>query len=292
MTVCVRPFFSALFISFLPVGVGASVTFSSTSKEGAVLALPNGASALDLRPTDRLKEYALKHGASWYEFVNGTLRRGIPNGSLYFVTGCDKTSSWGVASVSNISTEGEVALTFKNTQLGGGSASFEWQWETCSPAAVRTGPELAEGERNPPQNQCVFLRGYKVAVRENPVAKLMGPVKASFVVNSKPEDILSNGSSVPFVGSSKTFARRFNSGNQSGSPQDSSKAGECVDDEVVLEVAPGISEVSMLEFESHLSLTDIPAISPFNDYQQFSPRICSYLTAFDYSLDLSPFLDA
>jgi hypothetical protein len=222
------------------------MTFTSNSKEGAILALPDGASAIDLRPTDRLKEYVLKHGASWYEFVNGTLRRGVANGSLYFVTGCDKASSWGVASFSNTSTEGEVSLTFKNAQVGGGGVSFEWQWETYSPAAVRTGPELAEGERNPHQNQCVFIRGYKVAVRDNPIAKLMGAVKVSSVVKSKPEDIMSNGSSIPFVAGSKTTSsgRRSDGCRNPGSPQGSFDAGEYFDDDVILDPVPEMTEVS------------------------------------------------
>jgi hypothetical protein len=222
------------------------MTFTSNSKEGAVLALPDGASAIDLRPTDRLKEYALKHAASWYEFVNGTLRRGVPNGSLYFVTGCDKTSSWGVASFSNTSTEGEISLTFKNAQVGGGSVSFKWQWETYSPAAVRTGPELAEGERNSQQNQCLFVRGYKVAVRDNLVARLMGAVKVSSAGESKPADITSNGSSIPFVVGSKTTSsgRRSDGWRNSGSPQGSSDAGEYSDDDIVLDPVSEMAEVS------------------------------------------------
>ncbi|KAJ7719775.1 hypothetical protein B0H14DRAFT_625435 [Mycena olivaceomarginata] len=60
---------------FLPLGAGAVVEISTSSKEAAVLLLPDGASRVNLRPLKEFRDYAIKHAQCWYEFVNGNLRR-------------------------------------------------------------------------------------------------------------------------------------------------------------------------------------------------------------------------
>lgn len=141
----------------IPAGTSAGVQISTSSKEGAVLLLPEGASTYNLRRLQAFRDYALEHGLAWYRFVDETHERAVESGSLYFVTGCDKTSSWGVAAFSNSSTEGEISLKFSATPIASGRVSFSWQWETSSPAAVRSGPTHDEGEDGWGQNQCVFV---------------------------------------------------------------------------------------------------------------------------------------
>ncbi|KAJ7438712.1 hypothetical protein B0H11DRAFT_576374 [Mycena galericulata] len=75
---------------FLPLGAGAVVEISTSSKEAAVLLLPDGASRTDLRRLKKFRDYALKHAQRWYAFVNGELERMVENGDLYLVTGTDK----------------------------------------------------------------------------------------------------------------------------------------------------------------------------------------------------------
>ncbi|KAJ7687202.1 hypothetical protein B0H14DRAFT_3055905 [Mycena olivaceomarginata] len=64
---------------FLPLGAGAVVEISTSSKETAVLLLPDGASRTDIR---RKKRFRVTH-----------LERMVDNGDLYLVTGTDKSAS-------------------------------------------------------------------------------------------------------------------------------------------------------------------------------------------------------
>jgi hypothetical protein len=113
---------------------------TTSSKEGAVLLLPDGGSRYDFRPRLTFREYALKHAKSWYEFINGKLGRDVRNGSVYLVTGCDKAYSWGVASFSNASEGGQTSLKF-SAEAEGGSTSNGWKWETSDSVSACSGPK-------------------------------------------------------------------------------------------------------------------------------------------------------
>ncbi|KAJ7679997.1 hypothetical protein B0H14DRAFT_2192421, partial [Mycena olivaceomarginata] len=93
----------------LDVDAGAVVEISTSSKETAVLLLPDGASRTDLR-RKKFRDYALKNAQRWYAFVNGDLERMVNNGDLYLVTGTDKSSSWSVAAFENHSEDCKVSL--------------------------------------------------------------------------------------------------------------------------------------------------------------------------------------
>jgi hypothetical protein len=111
------------------------------------------------------RNYALKHGTSWYRFVQETLCHDIQGGSLYLVTGCDMTESWAVASFSNSFDEDGISLKFKAVQDASPIASSEFQWETFSSVSVRVGPKHIPGESKY-KNQCIFLRGFRVSMRD------------------------------------------------------------------------------------------------------------------------------
>ncbi|KAJ7277550.1 hypothetical protein C8J57DRAFT_1028278, partial [Mycena rebaudengoi] len=83
----------------LDVDAGAVVEISTSSKEAAVLLLPDGASRSDLRRLKKFRNYALRHAQRWYAFVNGELERMVESNALYLVTGVDKCSAWSVAAV-------------------------------------------------------------------------------------------------------------------------------------------------------------------------------------------------
>lgn len=76
----------------MAVGGGFHLTCSAT--DGAVLILPDGACCEDLRDKKVFYDQAMEHGISWYEYANITHRCMAENGSLYLVTGTDKTTSW------------------------------------------------------------------------------------------------------------------------------------------------------------------------------------------------------
>lgn len=152
---------------------GAVIEITTSSKEGAMLLLPNGASRCNVRPLKIFQEYAIKHAHHWYSFVNGNLCRMVENGALYLVTGCDKTTSWGVASFENRSGDCHMSLKLTAVQCGSKDISYAWKWEGRSLLSAESGPERKQGEEDWTNDQTVFLRGYKVAIRLRPLAALV-----------------------------------------------------------------------------------------------------------------------
>ncbi|KAJ7763781.1 hypothetical protein B0H16DRAFT_455555 [Mycena metata] len=201
---------------FLPLGAGAVVEISTSSKEAAVLLLPDGASRTDLRRKKKFKDYALKHAQRWYTFVNGDLERMVDNGDLYLVTGTDKSFSWSVAAVENHSEDCKISLKLKAAQVGSAGTSCVWEWETANSFAD-SGPRPlpADGERT--ENQTVFLRGFKVAISSSPLKKAATAIS---IVDSKPADILSKTGGSPFSQSRPGGFFRSSAGSARGGAVD------------------------------------------------------------------------
>ncbi|KAJ7483196.1 hypothetical protein FB451DRAFT_101857 [Mycena latifolia] len=159
----------------------------------ASLLLPDGASRWDLRSEHLFRDYALKHAQSWYAFVNGDLERMLGNGDLYLVTGVTKATSWGVAAIENQSSDGKLSLKLEAAQVGNGGTPT-WEWESAS-SSVDSGPRRREGEESWGDNQTVFLRGFKVALRVSPLKRAP---KLISLGSSKWADISSTRTFVPF----------------------------------------------------------------------------------------------
>ncbi|KAF7362530.1 Cell division control protein [Mycena venus] len=222
---------------FLPFGAGAVVEISTSSKETAVLLLPDGASRTDLRPKNIFRDYALKHAQRWYEFVNKKLHRMVGNGDLYLVTGTDKSSSWSVAALENHSEDCKISLKLKASQVGSAGTSCVWEWETADSFAD-WGPRPLPAERS--ENQTVFIRGFKVAIRSSPLKK---SAKAISIVDSKPSDILSKTGSSPFAPSRPT-----GTGGLFRSPAPHGIGGASKNEASVAEHLPGSPEQSTRAF--------------------------------------------
>ncbi|KAJ7826499.1 hypothetical protein B0H14DRAFT_2517393 [Mycena olivaceomarginata] len=139
---------------FLPVGAGAVVEISTSSKETAVLLLPNGASRANLRPLDKFRNYAIKNAQRWYEFVNGSLERRVENGDLYLVTGMDKSSSWSIAAAENQSEDCNISLKLKAAQVGAVQTSYIWEWENTSSFAASVPEDLRKNNRGAKIKPC------------------------------------------------------------------------------------------------------------------------------------------
>ncbi|KAJ7261156.1 hypothetical protein C8J57DRAFT_1337226 [Mycena rebaudengoi] len=175
---------------FVPVGAGAVVEVAASSQEISMLLLPLGASRRNLRSLKEFEDYALNNAHHWYSFVNGKLRRKVENGSLYLVTGVDKTTSWSVAALENRSGDHTISFQLKAGLVGAAGVTCAWAWDTHNSDSFRSGPDIAPGEEDWSDNQTVFLRGYKISVRPKPLAALLGAVKVSNLDNLKPTDIL------------------------------------------------------------------------------------------------------
>jgi hypothetical protein len=170
------------------------VEISTNSKQTALLLLPDGASRWDLRPQQLFRDYALKHADNWYAFVNGNLQRMVGNGDLYLVTGVTKSTSWGVAAIENHSGERQISLRLKAAQISNFGATCAWEWES-SGSSVDSGPRHRPGEEEWRDNQSVFLRGFKVALRSKPLKRAP---KIRSIVNSKWSKIDSKSTFMPF----------------------------------------------------------------------------------------------
>jgi hypothetical protein len=233
--------------------------------EAAILALPAGASRQDLLRVNinKFRRHAIENATRWYEFVNGKLGREAPNGSLYLVTGCDKSITWGIASVAGATQANTLSLRFTAAQLQA-SAEYTYSWETHCPATVRTGPSGL----SPLQNQCIFLRGFKLTLREGPMAAWKGPAKVSPILNAKPGRILpgGKGSYIPFMngGQSSPTSRNAASGDghqmmhaSSGYHRADNEVTEQAssEEDVLLESISGAAEVIVPErfFDSQLT---------------------------------------
>ncbi|KAJ7498018.1 hypothetical protein B0H11DRAFT_2226183 [Mycena galericulata] len=166
----------------LLIGAGAVVEVSTNSDQLALLLLPDGASSWDARSEKDFHEYAVKHGRSWYEFVNGDLRRMVRNGGIYLITGVTKSTSRRIAA--NSSGGGKVALKLKAAQIAGAGASYTWEWENAS-SPVHSGPHHNPGEESWRDDQTVFIRGFKVALNS-----LTKTTKVLSIVRSRESEIL------------------------------------------------------------------------------------------------------
>ncbi|KAF5348394.1 hypothetical protein D9758_010917 [Tetrapyrgos nigripes] len=105
----------------MPVGIGSGIELKFSRSRGAALILPEGASRVDYLALPDIRDYAAANAESWYQFVHETLRLDADNGSLYVITGYDKTHSYETASFYHSSKNSTVSLRFTSPLLVDGN---------------------------------------------------------------------------------------------------------------------------------------------------------------------------
>ncbi|KAJ6514740.1 hypothetical protein DFH09DRAFT_1196186 [Mycena vulgaris] len=125
-----------------------------------MLVLPEGASREKLLPLQTFRAHARKHGQQWCNFAGDRLPS---NGSLFIVTGCDKTASWGIATASTASGAISVSLKFTAVGMAEGSLRPRYEWQEFGSATVRSSREDGSPRT---ENQCIFIRGFFVPRRK------------------------------------------------------------------------------------------------------------------------------
>ncbi|KZP32129.1 hypothetical protein FIBSPDRAFT_685746, partial [Athelia psychrophila] len=85
---------------------------ASANVKTAVLTMPDGAMGEDYCDIASIRSYSIANAMSWYKFINRTLGREAPNGSLYVATGCDKSAAWGIATMGEASSSQTFSLQF------------------------------------------------------------------------------------------------------------------------------------------------------------------------------------
>jgi hypothetical protein len=133
--------------------------------------MPEGSSTQDLYNTQLLKKYVAANVTKWYEYATSPKGHGREvDGGLLVVTGCDKVTSWGIATFSN-KTRRKECLEFIGDDGVTGCKTYQWY---CRGTGLgRTGPhvddvhDIRRREPNVPlQNQCVFVRAMEVTLSD------------------------------------------------------------------------------------------------------------------------------
>lgn len=112
----------------------------------------------------------------------------MTNGSLYLVTGCDKATTWGAAAYSNHSQNGEVNIKFVALEALGTGGSARYRFDTHHAVAWRVAPRPHPDIGPEKENQCLFIRGFKIAIRQGILAKVFGPAQMFNVIDTRDKD--------------------------------------------------------------------------------------------------------
>jgi len=158
--------------------------------------MPEGAISLDLDNDLAFSNYLEANVRKWYEFVRGVRGKSICNGQIRLVIGCDKTTAWGIATVSGMSQQTTTKLKFKALDTAS-SSTTTYTWECSGMVEVRVGPDRREiealrnnGDDGHPldpdttfHNQCLFVRTMTATLGNDDWAKLGGNLGKSTVEN-------------------------------------------------------------------------------------------------------------
>ncbi|KIK52198.1 hypothetical protein GYMLUDRAFT_180392, partial [Collybiopsis luxurians FD-317 M1] len=155
-----------------PKEVGAGLKFTTSASAGALLVLPEGGTSYDHPAPTMFLEHATRCAASWFNFINQILRRGV--NEIYLVTGCDKTRAWGVACFSGASPR-NVLLEYvpKLPRIAGKKPEYLFRRsdsaysEAGSDVIFEAGSDVIF-ER---QSGCVFIRGFRITSRAGPQSR-------------------------------------------------------------------------------------------------------------------------
>jgi hypothetical protein len=131
------------------------VSFSCTKKHGAVLSLPVAARREDTSARGHFRKWMTRHIDSWFCF---TQRHGlgIEMEDIVLVTGCHRTRSWTNIAFYEGQSDARISFGVNVTDING--TAVNWRSQHAQGAMLNHGPS---GE-NLPENQCIFVRGFRV----------------------------------------------------------------------------------------------------------------------------------
>ncbi|KAF6750827.1 hypothetical protein DFP72DRAFT_909439 [Ephemerocybe angulata] len=212
----------------------SSLSFHSVEGEGAVLTMPEGAIHEDVRNLSKFREYAAVHAQNWYKFTNGVCGREIENGELHLVTGCDKTTSWGMATFARLAGGDASAATqpplapvsldfmFHLTSDSEAGDGCVCSWTQSGNAEVKSTSNSADADGVRHRNQCTFFRSHTVTLSEDEWAKVQATVEVANggYVSDATSDTASRSSRTP----KNALKRLFSSFSQKSGSSTSSRS--------------------------------------------------------------------
>jgi len=176
--------------SGMPVGPGIGVELQFSRSQGAALMLPEGALRVDYRGLPDMRDYAARNAESWYQFLTEQVRMDAHNGSLYLVTGHDKTNCYENIAFSNSSKECSICLRFSSPLLANGD--FGRLKLSYSSSDAHMPSMQASHPQHTLKNLSVFIRGFKIMIRRPPW--LWRPaVKVMDVTKADPKEVMYRG---------------------------------------------------------------------------------------------------
>jgi hypothetical protein len=241
-------------ISVAPFTQEILVQISCSSSEGAALILPNGASSQDLTPLARFRNHAHDYGTDWFNLLE---KWGFAGRKFYLITGCHKSSAWGVTFSGARSTQGDVNMALGSCSIGG---KIGYSWENSSDSeSSHAGPLREPAEKDWGENQSVFIRGYIIVKRDRLGSLLRKPIEVKAIGGSR--DIKST------LGRAWSGNSPGTSGGSHGSNTSASNHGGGGASQshlaISVEQIPGTSVVSLSTALGFLNQHDSPAIPSF-----------------------------
>ncbi|KAH9072147.1 hypothetical protein EDB83DRAFT_2571938, partial [Lactarius deliciosus] len=147
---------SEVFAAAPPTPDSAEVSFSCTRKLGAALSLPVVARREDTLSPTHFGTWMIRHIDSWFTFSQRH-GMGIEMEDIVLVTGCHRTRSWSNIAFDESQADSRVSLRVQAPDIG---TTVHWRVlsQRIQGAVLSHGPS---GE-NLPENQCLFIRGFRV----------------------------------------------------------------------------------------------------------------------------------
>jgi len=243
--------------------------FETSASEGVVLTMPEGAISLDLENDAVFSDYLEANVRKWYEFVSRVRgRRDIRNGQIRLVIGCDKTTAWGIATVSGMSHQTKTKLRFKPLDITHSSMAL-YTWECSGMVEERVGPDRREIDalRNRDDgeldmtlyNQCLFVRTMTATLSNDEWAKIsrnLGrtTVKGSYTSSGTASD--PSPASMPSGSNTKSSDRPTSQQGTLGSQSyAASQSG------IIISKMPGSSVVSIPSLNATLGIKSVSSVA-------------------------------
>jgi len=154
--------------------------FESSASEGAILVMPDATSQSNLNNLERFYQHIGVHAESWYQYANGPeMGRRLNNGDLCLVIGCDKTTSWGIATFSNSLSASQLQFMQVASSSGDLGPSYTW-----GHSGTADSPRVGPSRRGPTQNQCLFIRYLAFKLSERAWPALRDPTEVEIRMES------------------------------------------------------------------------------------------------------------
>ena len=209
-----------------------SFHFTCGPPEGAALALPHGASRMDLVSRTQIEDYVKDNMLSWCKKMQ-------EREDLVIVTGADKCSSWGTACYSHATESSDIYFSCLTTDGHSESPPTpEYAWSISDSVQSRSGRCTEEVLS---ENQCIFIRGFKAKFRK--ISPKTIPAKRVPIRDDVQSDTDSPGQPPALRRrTNESWVAAPQGGNHGGIPQ--SVLSDSSSDAVLTEDFPGPNEAS------------------------------------------------